>query len=84
LYNTFLLVFFYLPPVFEWIRNLLHYEGIVQNITDRKKAEEALRQSEEEVRLANIELEARVDRRTAELRQEKERSEQLLLNILPA
>ena len=44
----------------------------------------ALRQSEEEVRLANVELEARVDRRTAELRQEKERSEQLLLNILPA
>jgi class 3 adenylate cyclase len=34
--------------------------------------------------LANEELEARVEQRTGELRQEKEKSEQLLLNILPA
>jgi class 3 adenylate cyclase/HAMP domain-containing protein len=33
---------------------------------------------------ANEDLEARVEQRTGELRQEKERSEQLLLNILPA
>ncbi len=38
--------------------NLIYYEGIVENITKRKKAE-------------------------ADLRQEKERSERLLLNILP-
>lgn len=43
----------------------------------------ALHQSEEDLRLANEELENRVERRTAQLRQEKERSEQLLLNILP-
>ena len=50
---------------------------IVRDISARKQAEEALR-------LANEELEQRVERRTSELRQEKERSEQLLLNILPA
>jgi class 3 adenylate cyclase len=42
-----------------------------------------LKESVEALRLANEELENRVERRTAELRKEKERSEQLLLNILP-
>ncbi|NJL91105.1 MAG: HAMP domain-containing protein [Coleofasciculaceae cyanobacterium SM2_1_6] len=43
-----------------------------------------LKDSVEALHLANEELEARVERRTGELRKEKERSEQLLLNILPA
>jgi adenylate cyclase len=43
-----------------------------------------LKDSLDAIHLANEELEARVERRTGELRQEKERSEQLLLNILPA
>ncbi len=42
-----------------------------------------LKDSVEALHTVNEELEARVDRRTAELRKEKERSEQLLLNILP-
>ncbi|ELS34668.1 MULTISPECIES: adenylate/guanylate cyclase domain-containing protein [Pseudanabaena] len=49
-----------------------------------KESFAALYQSQESLRLANEELEARVERRTAELRKEKERSEQLLLNVLPA
>ena len=43
-----------------------------------------LKESVKALRLANEELENRVEIRTAELRTEKERSEQLLLNILPA
>ncbi|NJL88498.1 MAG: HAMP domain-containing protein [Coleofasciculaceae cyanobacterium SM2_1_6] len=43
-----------------------------------------LRASLESLRLANEKLEERVEKRTLQLRQEKERSEQLLLNILPA
>jgi class 3 adenylate cyclase len=42
-----------------------------------------LKDSVEALHTANEELEARVERRTNQLRQEKERSEQLLLNILP-
>jgi adenylate cyclase len=42
-----------------------------------------LKDSLEALRLANEELESRVEERTGELRREKERSEQLLLNILP-
>ena len=43
-----------------------------------------LKESVKALRLANEDLENRVEIRTAELRKEKERSEQLLLNILPA
>ncbi|PSB34660.1 histidine kinase [filamentous cyanobacterium Phorm 46] len=43
-----------------------------------------LKDSLDAIHLANEELEVRVEQRTGELRQEKERSEQLLLNILPA
>ncbi|MGB3492536.1 MAG: adenylate/guanylate cyclase domain-containing protein [Elainellaceae cyanobacterium] len=50
--------------------------NIIRDVTARKQAEESLR-------LANEELEQRVALRTAELQQEKERSEHLLLNILP-
>ncbi|MBD1887471.1 adenylate/guanylate cyclase domain-containing protein [Microcoleus vaginatus] len=43
-----------------------------------------LKDSLDALHLANEELEFRVEQRTGELRQEKEKSEQLLLNILPA
>ncbi len=49
-----------------------------------KESFAALYQSQESLRIANEELEERVELRTAELRQEKERSERLLLNVLPA
>ena len=49
-----------------------------------KESFAALYHSQESLRIANEELEERVERRTAELRKEKERSEQLLLNVLPA
>ncbi len=49
-----------------------------------KESFAALQQSQESLRIANEELEERVELRTAELRQEKDRSEQLLLNVLPA
>jgi class 3 adenylate cyclase len=42
-----------------------------------------LKDSVEALRLANEELENRVEQRTRQLSQEKERSEELLLNILP-
>ncbi|NEO85049.1 MAG: adenylate/guanylate cyclase domain-containing protein [Spirulina sp. SIO3F2] len=50
--------------------------NIIRDVTARKRAEENLQQ-------ANEELEQRVAQRTAELQREKDRSEQLLRNILP-
>ena len=53
-------------------------------ITQLNQSFTDLRHSQESLRLANEELELRVERRTNQLRQEKERSERLLLNVLPA
>ena len=48
-----------------------------------KRFVQELQAAKKKLRQANNELEARVERRTQELRSERDRSEQLLLNILP-
>jgi two-component system cell cycle sensor histidine kinase/response regulator CckA len=63
----------------RWVRNtpvlnfdshgrLLSYDGLVQDVTERKQAEEAVRQANDELERFNVELEQRVQERTEELR----------------
>lgn len=51
--------------------------SIARDITDRKATENALRSSEDELRRLNVELEQRVQRRTAELEQSHARQAEL-------
>ncbi len=64
----------------RWVRNtpvpnldsegrLLSYDGLIQDITDRKQAQEALRKAHSELEELNLELENRVRERTEELNQ---------------
>ena len=63
----------------RWVRNtpvlnfdshgrLLSYDGLVQDVTERKQAEEAVRQAKDELERFNVELEQRVQERTEELK----------------
>jgi PAS domain S-box-containing protein len=64
----------------RWVRNtpvlnfdsqgkLLSYDGLVQDVTERKDAEEAVREANDELERFNVELEQKVQERTEELRQ---------------
>ena len=64
----------------RWVRNtpvlnfdsqarLLSYDGLVQDVTERKQAEEALRKAHHELERFNLELEEKVQERTKELKQ---------------
>ena len=64
----------------RWVRNtpvlnfdsrgrLLSYDGLVQDVTERKQAEEAVRRANDELERFNVQLEQKVHDRTEELRQ---------------
>jgi PAS domain S-box-containing protein len=64
----------------RWVRNtpvlnfdsqgrLLSYDGLVQDVTERKQAEEAVREANDELERFNLELEQKVQERTEELKQ---------------
>ncbi|MBU6453144.1 MAG: AAA family ATPase [Cyanobacteria bacterium REEB67] len=57
------------------LENGMLFEGLRQEIEERKKVEGALRHSEQEVRALNEDLEQRVSERTRELGQAKEEAE---------
>jgi signal transduction histidine kinase len=48
---------------------LLSYDGLLQDITERRQAEEALRKAHHELERFNLQLEERVQERTDELKQ---------------
>ncbi len=67
----------------RWVRNtpvlnfdsqgrLLSYDGLVQDVTERKQAQEALRKAHDALERFNLELEQKVQERTEELRQKNE------------
>jgi PAS domain S-box-containing protein len=53
---------------FDRFGHLVSYDGLVQDVTERKKAEEALRRAHDELEAFNVELEEKVRERTEELR----------------
>lgn len=64
----------------RWVRNtpvsnfdtdgrLLSYDGLIQDITERKQAEEALRRAHDQLEKFSLELEKKVQERTEELKQ---------------
>jgi PAS domain S-box-containing protein len=54
-------------PVPDTSGEITHFIAIKQDISQRKRAEEALRQARDDLVRANVELERKVDKRTAQL-----------------
>jgi len=62
-------------PNFDGLGRLLSYDGLIQDITERKQADEALCKANEKLYNFSQELERKVQERTAEL---EEKSKQLV------
>ena len=62
-------------------RSLQRYEGVVRDITERKRKEEEVREQEEALRRANVELEQRIGERTAQLRRKSALLEGVIENM---
>lgn len=58
-----------ITPVKDRDGRIIHYVAVKQDVTERKQAEEALRQTRDELALTNAELERRVAERTAQLQE---------------
>lgn len=61
--------------------SLERYEGLVQDVTERKRKEEEMREREEALRRANGELEQRIGERTAQLRRKSALLEGVIDNM---
>mgnify|MGYP001035257669 CR=1 FL=1 len=53
---------------YDSLGRLLSYDGLLQDVTERKEAEEALRKAHDELEAFNLELEEKVRERTQELK----------------
>jgi PAS domain S-box-containing protein len=67
--GTSISLFEHASPLFDEVGKVRGCLGVFVDLTERKRAEEALRQAKEELERANQELEKRVQERTARLRE---------------
>jgi len=68
-------------PIMNDIGEIVGTVGIGIDITERKKAEQKIKESEEELKKLNIELEYKVEERTSELRKSEKKFKDIIENI---